>query len=717
MAAEVSARLGLHINTTGLDQLARVEKALAGITRAANTNVAASQHSTSAAVKAGQAQEMAAIRVQRTSAAMAGKQADMAEKTAIRIQLTSARMAQKQIDSQEKAQLASARMAQKQIEQQEKIAAAAERKAERERRAIRTVETEMERLVKIEERRKLTQEANVRLNRPSGFFAGHGFVDKARGMVGGVRDLTVAGMGMYYTARAGMHLAHAVIDPVREYQFELAKLKSKQGFSAEAMADINKAIRSNRDSVFTPQQAAEAGTTLAAAGVGGHGHHENLISALQPTLKFAQAANMGSEEAAHMFVETANQFGLGLNGKAFERVGNALVGAKEQSTATFEELSESLKYVGPVANAVHTTLEHTAGMLALLAEGGIKGSTAGTGLAAVFSRLSRPRKLGMKALGELGLSEKDTRAAVDSGDLQGFFAKVGTAMDKHKFSPSKRLALMGMLFGEEAQKTALELSNAALKNNGQLWEQINHNIDKAGEGVGMVNRMADTLGDTLEMRIRKVDAKWELFKLNLGEKMLPSLEKAMPKVGNFVDKMSDHITGTSGTGLVGEAVGVAVGVGLARALITGLTTYMAGAGAASWASAWAAAGGTAGVPFTAALGGAVLAGVAGWGLGSALARALKIDVASQEGTVRGERGLKGAAEFVGSAADSTRRAGIKAKADTRAAAFEDVAGFNEKPISSFSGELHIKIDHEGKPKVHRLVTKGAPLDVGVSVTR
>lgn len=698
MTATVTAKLGLHINTTGLDQLARVEKALAGITKAANTNVAASQRSTSAAVKAGQTQEQWAIRVQRTSAAMAQKQADAAEKASIRMQLTSARMAAQDIARQEKA------------------AAAAERKAEREKRALITVENEMRKLEQIEQRRQVRAEAAARLNRPTGFFAGHGFVDKTRGFIGGMRDLTVAGMGMYYTARGAMHLAHAVIDPVREFQFELAKLKSKQGFSAEAMADISKSIRSNRDSVFTPQQAAEAGTTLAAAGVGGHGHHENLISALQPTLKFAQAADLSAEESAHMFVETANQFSLGLNGKSFERVGNALAGAKEQSTATFKELSESLSYVGPVANSVHVTLEKTVGMLALLAEGGIKGSTAGTGLSAIYSRLSRPRKLGLKALASLGLSQKDTQAAVDSGDLQGFFAKLGTSMDKRKLTGSKRLALMGMMFGEEAQKTALELSNAALKNQGQLWQQIDHNIEKAGEGVGMVNRMADTLGDTLEMRIRKVDAKWELFKLNLGEKMLPSLERVMPQIGNFVDKLSDHLTSASGFRLLGETAGTIVGLGLARALVTGLTTYMAGAGAAAWASTWAAAGGTAGVPFSAAFGAAFVGGMVGWGIGSAIAKALKIDLASQEGTVKGERGVDGETGFVGSAKDSARHAKIKAAAGKRAAAFEDAAGYNEKPISAVAGELHIKIDHEGKPKVHRLVTKG-PLNVGVSVTR
>jgi hypothetical protein len=229
--------------------------------------------------------------------------------------------------------------------------------------------------------------------------------------------------------------------------------------------------------------------------------------------------------------------------------------------------------------------------------------------------------------------------------------------------------------------------------------------------------MNEQLGNTLEGRIRKLDARWESFKLNLGEKMLPVLDKALPKLGDFVNKLSDHISGTSGSGLVGEAVGVAVGVGLAKALVSGLTTYMAGAGAEAWAATWAAAGGTAGVPFSAALGAAVIGGIAGWGIGSALARALKIDLASQEGTVKGERGIAGETGFVGSADDAARHAGIKAKADKRAAAFEDAAGYNEKPISAFAGELHIKIDHEGKPKVHRLTTQGAPLNVGVSVTR
>jgi TP901 family phage tail tape measure protein len=693
MAAEVTAKLGLHINTTGLDQLARVEKALAGITKAANTNVAASQRSTAAAVKAGQTQEQWAIRVQRTSASMAQKQADAAEKASIRMQLTSARWAAQEQSRQEKAALA------------------AERRAERERKSIRTVETEMERLTKLEERRKLTAEANVRLNRPSGFFAGHGFIDKTRGFIGGVRDLTVAGMGAYYAARGAMHLAHAVIDPVREYQFELTKLRSKQNFSVSAMADINKSIRSNRDSIFTPLQAAEAGTTLAAAGVGAHGHHEDLIAALNPTLKFSQASELSTEESAHMLIGVGNQFGF--KSKDFAHVADVLTAAKENSTASFNDLADSLTYVGPVANAAGQSLEKTASMLALLAEGNIKSSVAGTGLRSVLTSLVQPTKQTKDAMHTLGLDTRYLHDAVVKGDMPALFRKLGQAMDMKHLDKADRLKVMKQMFGENGMVVAIELSNAALRNQGQLWEQIDHNVEGA---KGQVDRMSAQLGDTLEGRIRKLDARWESFKLNLGEKMLPVLDKALPKAAGFVDSLSSHLEGTSGTGLLGEVVGVAVGVGLAKALVTGLTSYMAGAGATAWASAWASAGGTAGVPFSAALGAAVIAGIAGWQIGSALARALKIDLASQEGTVK-QLDNNGNVTFQGSAADAARHAAIKSNADKRAAAFEDVAGLNEKPISAFSGELHIKIDHDGKPKVHRLTTQGAPLNVGVSVTR
>lgn len=689
MVASVTAKLGLHIATTGLDQLARVEKALAGITKAANTNVAASQRSTAAAVKAGQTQEQWAIRVQRTSAAMAGKQAEAAEKASMRMQLTSARWAAQEQSRHEKA------------------AEAAEKRAERERRSIRSVETEMQRLTKLEERRKMTAEANVRLNRPSGFFAGHGFVDKTRGFIGGVRDLTVAGMGVYYAARGAMHLAHAVIDPVREYQFELTKLRSKQNFSVSAMADINKAIRSSRDSIFTPQQAAEAGTTLAAAGVGSHGHHEDLIAALDPTLKFSQASEMSTEESAHMLIGVGNQFGF--KAKDFKHVADVLTAAKENSTASFKDFEESLSYVGPVANAAGQSIEKTASMIAVLAEGSIKGSQAGTGLRRVFTSLAAPTKQTKDAMETLGLKTKDLHDAVVDGDMPALFRKLGQAMDMKHLDKADRLKVMKQMFGDRGMVVAIELANAALRDNGKMWAQVDHNVEGA---AGQVERMNAQLGDTLEGRIRKLDARWESFKLNLGEKMLPALDKALPKVAGFVDSLSSHLEGTSGAGLIGEVLGVAISAGLTKALMT----HMAGEGAKAWASSWAAAGGTAGVPFAAALGTAVLAGIAGWQIGSALARALKIDLASQEGTVKGERGVDGATGFVGSAADAARHAAIKTNADKRAAAFEDAAGYNEKPISAVAGELHIKIDHEGKPKVHRLVTKG-PLNVGVSVTR
>jgi len=495
-------------------------------------------------------------------------------------------------------------------------AAATERATTVKLRGLRTVESEMARLTQLEKNRAITAEARKALGGGGGggggggFFTGHGFTDRARSVVGGIRDLTVAGMGMRYAFGAAVHSVHALIDPVREFQYELATLKSKQNFAPDVMQAISdKAKEMGRTTMFTPTQALEAGTQLAAAGV--HGH--DVAGALPTAMQFAQAANISAEESAHLMVQTATQFGMGANNESFRQIGDIFVKAKTSSTASIQEIGEAMNYVGPIAKQAGLSLQFTASAVSLLAEGGIKGSTAGTGLRRVITSLVKPTKESAKAMGEIGITAKDMSKGLN--DLPGFFRKLNAAEEAHHLNRAGRLKLLKAAFSDRGMTIAAELQSAALKTGAGSWKLFE---DRMNDADGTMQKVSDTLSDTLEGKIKKMDAALETAKITLGESFVPMLTAAIPKMteaanaaGNWVQKNQAllpqlvEIGGAVAAGVVGTKL--VAGVGSALQLLAPEATL-------------------AGASFATAFGAAFVAGIAAYGLTTALLDAMHIDM-------------------------------------------------------------------------------------------
>jgi hypothetical protein len=256
-----------------------------------------------------------------------------------------------------------------------------------------------------------------------------GFFARSGGMLAGMRDITVAAYGL----QAGFSLiagaVGSVINPMKEFQYQLATLQSKQNFDSDTMAEIRAtAIGLGKTTMFGPTQSIEAGVQLAAAGV--HGH--DISKVIPNALKFAQAANIHGEEAAHIFVETGTQFGI--KAEQYGRIGDIFVKAKTTATASISELVDSLRYVGPVANSAGMSLEFTASTLALLAEGGIKGSMAGTGFKRIITSLVKPAADAKKALAALHISTKEAMEGATEKGMPAFFRKLDAQMNAKKYT-------------------------------------------------------------------------------------------------------------------------------------------------------------------------------------------------------------------------------------------------------------------------------------------
>lgn len=483
-------------------------------------------------------------------------------------------------------------------------------------KAAVSVETEMQRLQNLAARRKMTSEARERLHLEQplgGFLRGHGMTDRLRASIGAMRDVTVAAYGV----RAGISMiggaANTVLDPLREFQSHMADVRNKGGFSKEqtdAIAAVAKA--QGRNTQFAPTQAAAAAVELAAAGLGA----KDIGTAMPSVLRFAQAGGMGTEQASSTMVETGAQFGL--NASQYERIGNIMVKAANLSTISVGDLSESLKYVGPIAAAAGQSLEFTAGTIALLGERGIKGSEGGTGLRTMLASLVKPSKQAKSALQTLGLSKKDLQKGID--DLPGFMRQLDAKMAGHKFNKAQRLETLQRLFGREGMTVAQVLMKAAVDNGGKAWQDY---TDQVSNATTAMKDAAAIAGDTLDGKMAKLHATIETGAISLGEKFVPMLDRLIPKLtsaalatGDWVEKNGDLVTGGAKFALAAGGTALAM---KGASMVGGLASALLPEAAVAAASA---AGMTLGATFAAAVGTAI----ASYSLTTAVLGMLDIDM-------------------------------------------------------------------------------------------
>jgi TP901 family phage tail tape measure protein len=176
-------------------------------------------------------------------------------------------------------------------------------------------------------------------------------------------------------------------------------------------------------SAATNQEVGQVAQALARAGFS----LDEIESALAGVVQGAEATGMGYAEMGDIVVSALGQFQLGAD-KTTEAV-DSMVTAANSSNQTVSDLGNALKYVGPVANTVGQSLDETNVQLALLANSGIKASTAGTSLRTIltnlqiaaggageeFTELSRGSGRLVKTLGLIGADMTDTNGALKTG--------------------------------------------------------------------------------------------------------------------------------------------------------------------------------------------------------------------------------------------------------------------------------------------------------------
>ncbi len=272
---------------------------------------------------------------------------------------------------------------------------------------------------------------------------------------------------------SAMRLIGSTMRTMTGFEEAMAKVKAITNATSEDFQRLTEdAKRLGAATRFTASEVAALQLEYAKIGFS----TQEILNATGATLDLAAAT--GEDLATAAAVAGATVRGFGLDSSDTAKVVDVMAKSFSSSALNLERFSESMKYVAPVAASLGIPIEKVTAQLSALADAGIHGSMAGTGLRQIYIEMAKS-----------GLSADEAFAKLSRTGLT-----LADANDE---------------VGQRAMTALLILSNQKDK-----IDELNVSYNKA---EGSARQMASVLENTTAGSFKSLSSAWEGFILSLGK--------------------------------------------------------------------------------------------------------------------------------------------------------------------------------------------------------
>jgi len=245
----------------------------------------------------------------------------------------------------------------------------------------------------------------------------------------------------------------------KNFEFQMAKVQAITGATSEEMKNLTSNAKAlGASTKFTATEVAGLQEEYAKLGFS----TDEILNTTEATLMLAEATGSDLAQAANIAGQVLRAFKL--DALETQRVTDVMALSFSSSALNIENFAESMKYVAPIAATANIPIETTTALLAKLADAGLRGSIAGTGLKNLLTNLSD---------GSSSLSKKLGFAVTNSEDLfKAFKLLKGGSVDlTEALELSDKRSLAAFLTLIEGADSVKELSGSLimLKVQPKLW--------------------------------------------------------------------------------------------------------------------------------------------------------------------------------------------------------------------------------------------------------
>ncbi|WP_380198253.1 phage tail tape measure protein [Klebsiella pneumoniae] len=349
--------------------------------------------------------------------------------------------------------------------------------------------------------------------------------ERAKDTAGKLRG---AGMGMTLGAAATGYAAGSFLAPAVGFDEEMSRVQAltRLNKNSSQLADLRaQAKKLGAETAFTTRDAASGQAFLAMAGF----TPEAIQAALPGVLNMALAGGMDLGESADISSNILSQFRL--DPKEMDRVSDVLTAAFTRTNTDLTNIGEAMKYAGTGMAGLGVDVERTTAMIGVMANVGLRGSIAGTGLQTTFSRLAAPTTKAQAALKQLGVTVADATGKMRPAEaiLSDIYKSVS------KYGATDQLSFFKDIAGEEAAKSFQALVRSA--GSGELQKLL---ADLRGS-QGEAQKAAKVMADNLSGDLKNLDSAWEGFRIQVEETTDGPLRKLTQGLSDLITSASEWV--------------------------------------------------------------------------------------------------------------------------------------------------------------------------------
>jgi len=317
-------------------------------------------------------------------------------------------------------------------------------------------------------------------------------------------------------------IAKKAFTTFKDFETAMARLGAVSGLAGKDL-DVMGQHAKKMASTFgiSVSEVVDGMTSMAKTGIS----TADSLKIMPDIMKFAKVAGDDFAHSLGLIEGSLKIFGLGM--KDTKRVTDVFTTALKMSKQSSKDFATAMSYVGPAASLAGQSVEAVSGALAILAERSIKGSSAGTGLARVFTELKKPSDKAAATMKTFGINVRDSAGNIKPilDIVKEFQSKLG------HLTKAQQDNAISSIFGQQAIRTFGKLMSATP-------EEIKKYQDALQNAGGATDKFFGLISKTTEEKLKAIQSKLEIFAINIMTHLKPAFEGLVQNVGAFIDLLA-----------------------------------------------------------------------------------------------------------------------------------------------------------------------------------
>ena len=359
----------------------------------------------------------------------------------------------------------------------------------------------------------------------------------------------IAGVGSNLTKTVTAPIAGIGVASVKlaaDFEKGMSTVQSISGATGEDLDKLSqKAKEMGLKTKYSAAEATDAFKYMAMAGW----EAEEMGKGIEGIMYLAGATGEDLANTSDIVTDALTAFGMQAEDtKGFVDV---LAQTANKSNTSVSMLGESFKYVAPVAGALQFNVQDVSTALGLMANSGIKASSAGTALRSLFTRMAKPTKESQTAMDALGISLTDS---------QGNMKSLDTIMRE------TRKSFAGLTESQKAQYAAALAGKTGMSGLLAIVNSADGDFNKLSTAIynsnGACKKMYDTANNNLSGQLTILKSTIEGIGVSFGERLLPYIKQGTEFIQKLANKFNSLTKAQQDTiikvGLIAATVGPAI---------------------------------------------------------------------------------------------------------------------------------------------------------------